>query len=248
MNPWLQSLRPAGARTGAVRDRLVCWPHAGGSAAAFQPFATALPDFEVWAVQPPGRGIRMGEPAVVDPDIATEQVAEAIAGLPRGEGGLVVLGHSLGAAMAHLLAVRTGVDLLVLSAWPAPGLGGPHRVRRGDDELLEFMRWLDSPGLDDLDDADVVEYVLPPLAADMEINDALAARADDRRAGCPVLLVHADDDPAFPPADVAAWQEVVDVRDRIRLPGGHFALFDHVGPVARGIAEQLRRDEAELNG
>lgn len=238
MSSWLQQLRRPGAKAAAAgKDRLLCWPHAGGSAAAFAPFAAALPEFDVYAVQPPGRGTRLFEPTVTDPDEALREVLAALAELP-GDGHLVVLGHSMGAAMAHLLATRAAdVDLLVLSAWSVskrhPAIGTDRA------ELLDFMRWLDSPGLDGLDEEDIVEHLLPPLAADLAVFEALSRRLDDGWADTPTMVVAAGGDPAIRPEDAFACREVLDVRAEISLPGGHFAVFDHAGPVASGIREAL---------
>jgi surfactin synthase thioesterase subunit len=91
----------------------------------------------------------------------------------------------------------------------------------------------------DLDDALVAEYLLPPLRSDLLLGDGLAAMTDRAWTTSPVLLVAADDDPVFSPAEVAAWGDVVDVRDRVHLTGGHFALSAHVETVAGAIRRAL---------
>lgn len=248
-DPWLQPLRPP-AQSAAVaperRDRLVCWPPAGGSATFFHAFAAALPEADVWAVQPPGRANRRRTPAVTVPEEAVDGVLTALDKLPPTDGRLIFMGHSMGAAMTHLLATRAPAppDLVVLSAWPVPGrfvrhpLGKP-AAELDTDDLFAFLRSLDTPGLAELDDALVAEYLLPPLRSDLLLGEGLAAMTDRAWTKSPVVLVAADDDPVFSPAEVAAWGDVVDVRERVHLSGGHFALSAHVDTVAEAIRRAL---------
>ncbi|WP_157182566.1 thioesterase II family protein [Sciscionella marina] len=237
---WLRTLRPSGRsrRTDRIRGRLVCWPHAGGSPAVFAPFAAALPEFEVCAVQPPGRASRFGEPPVTDPVEAVAAVRAAIeAAEPLDE--LVLLGHSMGAAMANRLAVELGtaVHTLVLSAWPAPGREYTETPSSQDNRaLLEFMRRLESPGLEELDEQEVTEFLLPPLAADLALGEAAGPTAHAAKA--PILLTYGERDPVIWSADVRAWRETARVRAEFPLPGGHFAIFEHIETLAGAIRKR----------
>jgi hypothetical protein len=87
---WLRRFRPAGS-TG---NRLICFPHAGGSAAFFLPVARALaPAVNVLAVQYPGRQDRRAEPCIDNIPALADHVSRVLAGLL--DRPLALFGHSL---------------------------------------------------------------------------------------------------------------------------------------------------------
>jgi surfactin synthase thioesterase subunit len=115
--------------------RLICFPHAGGSASAFH--AWVLPDeFEVWAVQPPGRGPRFAEQEISVLDLLRDEIIEALR--PTIDNGVpfVFFGHSFGSLVAFEVA-RALSDrsltlpmALLVSASPAPGTALPDTQAR----------------------------------------------------------------------------------------------------------------------
>ena len=121
-------LRCVEQREATVQLRLICFPHAGGSASSYSAWAS-LPDIiEVWAVQPPGRGARAAEPAFGSLVSYAEAVVDALQSL---HGPLAFFGHSFGSLVA-LKAAQTlhsrGLPLplmLAVSAHGAPGDGLP---------------------------------------------------------------------------------------------------------------------------
>src|SRR3954471_165510 len=118
---------PVTRRAGAVRIRrarpdaavrLVCFPHAGGTASFFRQWSELVPEaVEVVALQYPGREDRLAEPLVPTMDELADQLAEDVASLA---GPTVLFGHSLGASVAYEVARRLAVtrpsqvDLLVV--------------------------------------------------------------------------------------------------------------------------------------
>lgn len=85
--------------------RLVCLPHAGGSASFFFPVSQAMPpSVDVLCVQYPGRQDRRAEPVIDSiPDLA-DQVFAAL--LPWADRPLAFFGHSMGATLAFEVARR----------------------------------------------------------------------------------------------------------------------------------------------
>src|SRR3954468_9181686 len=125
---------------------MVCFPHAGGTAAAFRRWPALLGDLvEITAVELPGRGTRRAEPP---PATIGDAFAAALSAVPPDlpAGGYVLFGHSLGALYAfeaarHLTAAGRPPALLVAS-----GRNGPPRPaeipplhRLPDGEFLDRL-------------------------------------------------------------------------------------------------------------
>ncbi|RJL27208.1 thioesterase II family protein [Bailinhaonella thermotolerans] len=231
---WFRRYRPAPG----ARRLFVCFPHAGGSAAFYRPWAEALgTGAEVLAAQYPGRQDRMDDPFPADLDSLAAEIAAALA--PALGRPLTLFGHSLGAAVAHEVArlLPGEVGRLVVSGRPGPG-----RTRRTATHLL--------PGPELWDAACRLGGTPPELAALPELRDLAlpALRADYRlsethrpRPGpplhCPVLACLGDRDPEVTPAEAHDWARVTDAGFRLRVfPGGHFYLVRGRDALLREIA------------
>uniref|UniRef100_UPI0034DE7E71 thioesterase II family protein n=1 Tax=Streptomyces flavofungini TaxID=68200 RepID=UPI0034DE7E71 len=98
---WLRRYHPAD--TDAVR--LVCFPHAGGSASFYHPLSARFtPRAEVISLQYPGRQDRRKEPCVTDLGTLADLITEQL--LALDERPTVFFGHSMGAALAFETAWR----------------------------------------------------------------------------------------------------------------------------------------------
>src|SRR5262249_54363272 len=94
---WIQRLRAQGEGI-----RLLCFPHAGGGASAFDSWRTTFPSgIEVCPVQYPGRENRWGEPAAAGLDNLLAALADDLAQLWSEP--FAFLGHSFGALVAFEL-------------------------------------------------------------------------------------------------------------------------------------------------
>lgn len=234
--------------------RLVCFPHAGGSATAFTPLARALPaDFDVVSVQYPGRQDRYAEA----PFTALGPLVEAVAGelareLAADPGRPYALfGHSMGALVAfetaRLLARRElpGAQRLFLSGRGGPGArSGIRRDHYDDAELVAEMRGLGGTDQSMLDNPDVLEMILPALRADYRAVDTYRWQGGEPLAA-PITALVGDSDPMVPVEAARTWREHTSGDFAFKVfPGGHFYLVDHIGQVAAAVTEGLLADTA----
>lgn len=227
--------------------RLVCFPHAGGSASAFRTWPAGLPQaVELWSAELPGRGARAGEAPVADRERIVTEIAD---GLPDGV-PLALFGHSLGAVLAYETARelrRRGLPvprLLVASAREAPHLPHPgepvHAL--GDEAFLAAVQRLGGTPAEVLAEPDLVELALPALRADFRISETYAFRRE-APLDVPILAIGGVDDPDVTPADLEAWEEHTTAGCRTTLfAGGHF----FVEPAEAAVLQLLARELAPV--
>ncbi|QMU77304.1 thioesterase [Streptacidiphilus sp. PB12-B1b] len=243
MSDWTRCFHPAPAS----RVRLVCFPHAGGSASGYHALSAAVsgPDAEPWVVQYPGRQDRYGEPFARS---MAEIVDAVLAELPA-TGDLALFGHSMGAVLAfeaarRLQAAGRSPVALIVSGRAAPATGthpaGRVPVRSLDDAaLVADMRALAGTSTEVLDHPDLLELLLPAVRADYQILDDHLHRPGPP-LHCPVTALAGDRDPRVTPEQVQAWRhETTGPFACHVLPGGHFFLDDQLPHVADLIVTAL---------
>ncbi|GII95395.1 thioesterase II family protein [Sinosporangium siamense] len=220
--------------------RIVCFPHAGGSATYYRPLSAVLsPYAEVVAVQYPGRQDRFHEPI---PGIG--ELADRIAGAMRAEGPRrrVFFGHSMGAVVAYEVARRLGPAAVFASGRRGPSVGRPETVHLLDDAgVIAHLRSLGGTEAVLLDDPDLRELVFPAVRGDYR---AVAEhRPGERgRLDCPLIVMTGDADPLTGVADAEAWREVAGGGFEVRVfPGGHFYLAEAWREVAGAMVEILEK-------
>ncbi|MER7761394.1 alpha/beta fold hydrolase [Streptomyces sp. NPDC097619] len=236
---WLRQFAPA-AGEGL---RLVCFPHAGGSASALVPLARALGDrLDVYVVQYPGRQDRYREEPFRNIAAHADALAREIA--PLASEPYAFFGHSMGAVLAHETARRlsdAGLPAprrLFLSGRGAPtGRPSVHDRLSGDAEVLAAVTMLGGTGPAVLDDPELREMVLPALRADYA-----ALGSYDSAPGTPldtgITALIGDSDPVVTVAEAAAWEEHTTGDFRLEVfPGGHFYLDEHTEALSSAVAE-----------
>jgi surfactin synthase thioesterase subunit len=243
--PWLRSHGPAAG--GPPRLRLVCFPHAGGSAQLFHGWPALLPpDVELLAVRYPGRQERLAEPCAEDMPALADAVTAAL--LPHLDRPLALFGHSMGSSVAYETALRLerrhGVvpRRLFVSARSAP-----HRARRtglhlrGDDELVAGVRRLGSPGAQAYDIPELRELLLPTLRADYRLIENYRPATPPVPTGAPITACLGREDPGCDPEAVLAWSELTGAGDfDLRTyPGGHFYLAEREAELVSDITKAL---------
>ncbi|MFI5611141.1 thioesterase II family protein [Amycolatopsis sp. NPDC051903] len=224
--------------------RLVCLPHAGGSASFYFPVSRALaPDIEVLAVQYPGRQDRRHEPFLTSIDALAERIAALLG--DKTDRPLALFGHSMGAMIAYEVARRledrgSPVSALFVSGRRAPSRRRAESVHtRTDEGVIAELRRLSGTELDLLGDEDVVRMILPVVR-----NDYRAVETYRYEPGppltTPVVAFTGTDDPVASVDEVRSWADYTSAGfELVTLSGGHFFLTRHQDVVLRYLADRL---------
>ncbi|MFD4056947.1 thioesterase II family protein [Streptomyces californicus] len=239
---WVRRFHPGGQDAG---HRLICLPHAGGSASYFFPVSRAMtPKTEVLAIQYPGRQDRMSEPSVGSIEDLADAVVRAV--LPWSQDRPVALfGHSMGASLGYEVALRLEAEGVTPAGLFASGRRAPSRFRaetvhqRDDDGLIAEIKALSGTNSSLLGDEEVLRMILPAIR-----NDYRAAETYNpgpgRKLTCPVTALIGDSDPKSTVEEARAWQEHTQGAFEHRVfPGGHFYLNDCVPQILALIREHL---------
>jgi surfactin synthase thioesterase subunit len=221
---------------------LVCFPHAGGSAAFFAPWSTKLPvEVDVAAVRYPGRADRFAEPPLTSMSAMVTEIAGALE--PLADRPTVLFGHSLGALVAYEVARElTRRDVpparLVVSGRRAPAdePGGTKHLLPDDELVTELLRLGGTePGL--LASEDARSVFLPAIRADFRLAENYR-RLPGREPSCPLTVLVGDEDTEVDVRRAGRWAEhaVAGFSAHV-LPGGHFYLIPQEKAVLALLVE-----------
>ncbi|WP_210594428.1 thioesterase II family protein [Streptomyces sp. GESEQ-35] len=225
--------------------RLVCLPHAGGSASFYHPLSAALsPYVGTYAVQYPGRQDRRHEPCVDSIPELADAIFEVLK--PWTDQPLALFGHSMGATLAFEVAVRveerlgTSPTALFLSGRRAPSHFRPESVHTLDDAgIIAELATLSGTDPRVLREPEILDMVLPMLRSDYRAIETYRGRPGDR-VSCPMTVLTGDTDERVSAEEAAAWADHACGGFSLRtFRGGHFYLNDHLREVAAVITDSL---------
>jgi pyochelin biosynthetic protein PchC len=230
---------------GPVRCRLVCLPHAGGTAGSFLSWAGMLPEgVELIAVQYPGRQDRIAEEPLDDMAEMADRLAAALR--PLLDVPVHLFGHSMGTGLSYEVARRLEesdgfvMGHLFVSARPAPHrIDGEHRHRLDDAELVAAMRSLGGPDAEVFDHPALLPIILPPLRADLALLDRYRPAALTPLKA-PITVLGGADDHTCPVEELHSWSEATTAPTRVKVfPGGHHYLRENEEDVVQLVSTAL---------
>lgn len=222
--------------------RLVVLPHAGGGPAFYRSLTQVLePELACWVVHYPGRERRIADPLPASLEELADTVAAEIS--QRIEAPLVLFGHSLGAAVAHEVALRIPENILGLII---SGRGARTVVKReqavhllSDEALIEEVCDMNATPSEVLAHPELRSLLLPAIRSDYRIVET-HTNDDLTILDIPIITYVGADDPVTAPDEMDSWAGRTRhlMRQRV-FPGDHFYFASNLEAVTQAIIHDV---------
>jgi surfactin synthase thioesterase subunit len=240
---WVRRFHPSPVSA----HRLVCFPHAGGSASFYLPVSAQLsPKVDVLCVQYPGRQDRRSEKAVEDIGVLADQVFEALSGW--ADTPLTFFGHSMGAIVAFEVARRfeqIGPEpvRLFVSGRRAPSRYRDENVhQRSDDGIVAELQAMSGTDARVLDDEEMLRMVLPALRSDYKAVETYRSEPG-ASVYCPVTALVGDSDSKTTLDEAQDWEKHTTGGFDLKVfAGGHFYLTERAADVMAVLNDHFTAD------
>jgi surfactin synthase thioesterase subunit len=224
--------------------KLYIFPHAGGSAKYYVPFAkTFSTDIKRIAVQYPAqRGNHDLASFTSIPDLA-DQVCRMLSPLDQPDGEIGFFGHSMGALLAFEVAHRfeaqkNPIAALFVSACAAPGRAGYEYIPRSDRGLLNAVSEMTGANPEFMENEEFAAKILPTLRGLKAITDYQCS--PEATVSCPIFAFLGDDDEIATYEKVLPWSERTTSEFSARVfAGHHFYLNDHLPDLVADVEGKL---------
>jgi len=241
LRPWL----PWARVTDRPRLRILAFPFAGGGASIYRPWLDSFPtDIDVLPVQLPGRENRINETPLTQLDQVADVLMTALA--PLLNRPLVLFGWSMGALIAHALALRltartTPPELLMVGAHAAPQLPAiypPLHHLSGDAFWNELRRYQGVPDAV-LEHAELRALIEPMALADFRIVEVRTPPALHGLT-CPIAAIGGAEDPWVPAERLRPWRDMTTGPFSLtQIPGHHFLITQTPTVLRQTVLELL---------
>jgi surfactin synthase thioesterase subunit len=228
-----------------VEPRLYIFPHAGGSADFYVPFARAFSGgTKCVAVQYPGKraGKDLSQYTSI-PELA-DRLYTLLKPANAAAGQVAFFGHSMGALLAFEVALRfeqagNPIAALFVSASAAPGWMRHGANLQGSDlELLSMVSDVTGANPEFLKNDQFAATMLPTLRG----LKALASydRPPEVRLSCPIYGLVADNDELATTELMTPWaQRTTSDFDLTTFPGDHFYINTNLPRLAHWVEERV---------
>ena len=226
-------------------SRLYIFPHTGGSADFYVPFARAFTGgTKCVAVQYPGKraGKDLSQYTSI-PDLA-DRLCAMLKPAEVQPGPVAFFGHSMGGLLAFEVATRfeqagNPIAALFVSASAAPGLW-PRRAELAgsDQQLLSLISNVTGANPEFLNDDQFAATLLPTLRGLKAV--ASYDREPEAVVSCPIHALIAEDDELATAEMVAPWaQRTTDAFDLTTFPGGHFYINENLPELSQWVEKRI---------
>lgn len=226
--------------------RLYIFPHTGGSAEFYLPFARAFTGgTKCVAVQYPGK--RAGKD--LSKYTSIPEMADRLCVMLKPEetpaGGVAFFGHSMGALLAFEVALRfeqagNPIAALFVSAAAAPGLLRRIANLQGSDaHLLSMISTVTGANPEFLNDEQFAATILPTLRGLKAVTGYESP--PEAKVSCPIHAMMADNDELGTAELMAPWEQRTTASfDLTVFRGEHFYINDNLPQLAHWVEERVQ--------
>ncbi|EON73885.1 thioesterase II family protein [Lysinibacillus sphaericus] len=211
---------------------LFCFHHAGGSASNFKGWVSECKQVNVYGVELPGKGTRRIEEPILNITELGVKMAKAIESISKNR-KVVLLGHSMGAAMAfevaHYLENFTDIELqlLVVVSRQAPHCEGKDRYHStmADHYLIQELHRQGGTPQQLLENQEFINFVIPSIKNDYILHESFSYNG--QKLNTPIIAHYGEDDMDLTETDILQWQEMTHNEFSIqKFQGGHFFFYE----------------------
>jgi medium-chain acyl-[acyl-carrier-protein] hydrolase len=245
-SPWVVIRQP----NTQSRMRLFCFPNAGGGSMTYLTWPKFLPEeYEICAVQPPGRESRLMEPTYKRLLPMVEDLALALR--PYLDRPFAFFGHSMGGKIAFEVAryVRAEYGLEPFHLFVS-GCRGPQMPRTDGilhdlpkAEFIEELRKINGTPKEVLEHAELMQLMLPLLRADFELIQTYTYKPGPLLR-CPVTAFGGLQDTEITRESLNEWRKETMSSFVLRmLPGDHFFINSERSQLLHLLSQELNRHE-----
>jgi surfactin synthase thioesterase subunit len=235
---------------------LFCFPYAGAGASSLRRWPSRIGQIEVLPVQLPGRENRILEPQYRDFEVFAEDAALALR--PYLERPYAVIGHCMGALLAHAFTTRArelgrppGRLFVSASLVPRRGFYGFYHPWMSDQRIARELQRVAT----DLGDGDLPDELLSLSVGILrqDVQMCLGYQPPAEFLGVPITAIGWADDPDVSVGDLTEWQEYGKTREYL-LPGDPLTFLACPGGIRKIIEDDFdyasgkTQKKGEVNG
>ncbi|CAA0107148.1 putative thioesterase TesA [Mycolicibacterium vanbaalenii] len=227
-----------------TQPKLFIFPHAGGSAQYYVPFAkTFSTDIKRVAVQYPGQRGKQDFASFTSLPALADEVCKMVSPDRDHGGPIAFFGHSMGGLLAFEVARRfeaagRPIAALFVSACAAPGRVGYEDIPEDDEGLLAAVSTLTGASPEFMQNPEFAAAILPTLRGLKAIANYNCPA--EVTLSCPIHVFYGDDDEIATAEKVTPWSERTTAGFTVReFKGHHFYLNDHLGALVPEVEQAI---------
>lgn len=247
---WLVAIKP----NPRARLRLFLFPYAGGGAHTYREWGDALPPYvEAFALQYPGRGARILEPAFTRLSPLVEKITDEL--LPYMDKPYTFFGHSMGALVGFEVARQLRREHGLAPGYLfVSGCNSPQDRQNEsrysllpENELIDELTRFDGAPKEVLENRELMNLMLPTIRADFAVCEDYSY-ASESLLSCPIIAVGGIDDHETSRTRLELWRNETDSYFELKMfEGGHFFINSAHKPLLQFVTRQLERTAGLLS-